>query len=75
MSERQKLLQDIECFIDKFGLAASRFGLLAMNDPALVKRLRAGGDVRTETAQKLRDFMRGWKPPVNPKRRAEARAA
>jgi hypothetical protein len=75
MTERQKLLADIEAFIEKAGLAASKFGVLTMNDPAFVGRLRSGGDVRTETAAKIRAFIRDHQKLEAPKRRAEARVA
>jgi hypothetical protein len=74
MTERQKLLADIESFITKSGLAATKFGLLAMNDPAFVRRLRLGGDIRTGTAAKIRKFIADHKND-HPKRRAEARVA
>jgi hypothetical protein len=75
MTERQKLLADIEAFIEKAGLAASKFGVLTMNDPAFVGRLRSGGDVRTETAAKVRTFIREHQNSATPKRRAESRVA
>lgn len=75
MTDREKLLHDIEHFIKSAEMTPTRFGVLAMNDRALLHRLRSGGDVRTETARRLREFMKDWKPPSNPKQRREARAA
>lgn len=75
MTEREKLLHDIEAFIARAAMSPTKFGLLAMNDPALMKRLRAGGDVRTLTAHRIRTFIKDWRPPANPKHRASARAA
>ena len=75
MTEKEKLLRDIEAFIERADITATRFGVLSMNDRSLLPRLRAGSDVRTETARKLREFMRDWAPPKNPKHRAHARAA
>ena len=74
MTERQKLLAEIEDFIAKSHVAPSKFGVLAMNDSAFVGRLRSGGDVRTETARRVRDFMRDWRPE-KPSSETEARVA
>lgn len=74
MTARETLLHEIESFLERTGLAASTFGHMALNDRALMHRLRAGSDVRTETADKLREFMREY-VPERPKRRAEHRPA
>lgn len=59
---RQQLLDEIEAFLKKHSMFASYFGRDAINDTALVSRLRAGGTVQLETADRLRAFMRGYKP-------------
>ena len=77
MNDRDLLLQQIEEFLVRTGWRKSRFGQLAVNDPALVTRLRAGSDVTLGMAQRLRDFMEeneGHGPP-RPNQRAVQPAA
>ena len=62
MTARETLLAEIEAFLETSGLAPSAFGRMSLNDTALMTRLRAGSDVRTETADKLREFMREYVP-------------
>ena len=57
MSSTEKLLTDIETFMRRTGMNATTFGLLAAKNPALLIHLRAGGDVRLRTADKIRQFM------------------
>ena len=77
MSERERLLKEIEEFIARHDIPASIFGREAVNDTALVGRLRAWGDVQTKTVDRVRKFMRDYKPKKRkPRRRlAEVRAA
>ena len=51
------LLREIELFCARHGMPPTRFGKLAMNDKAFVFALRAGRDVFTRTAAKVRRFM------------------
>lgn len=60
MTDRDHLLEEIERFLDKTGMAASTFGRETVNDSSLMTRLRAGYDVRTRTADKCRTFMREY---------------
>ena len=57
MSSTEKLLTDIEKFMARTGMNATTFGMLAAKNPALLIHLRAGGDVRLRTADKIRQFM------------------
>lgn len=57
MSTKQLLLQEIEEFLVKTGIPATRFGQMAANDPKLVGRLRRGMDIVTATADKAQAFM------------------
>lgn len=57
MSAAQKLLKDIETFSSLEGIAASTLCRKAVNDGKLPKRLRNGGRVIAETAEKLRAYM------------------
>jgi hypothetical protein len=53
----EALLREIAEYCRHAGLAESTFGRLAVNDGKLVGRLRLGGRVTTETADRLRAFM------------------
>ena len=68
-TERDRLLSEIEAFLHAKGLAASAFGRLAANDTALVMRLRDGSDVTTRTVDRLRQFMRDYRPEKPQRRR------
>lgn len=63
MTAREELLTDIEAFIAKHELRPTHFGLQALNDPAFVFRLRQGKSVRSDTIDRLREFMRDYRPP------------
>jgi SAM-dependent methyltransferase len=54
---RGALLDDITEYCRTVGMAESTFGRLAVNDGKLVGRLRLGGRVTTETAERVRAFM------------------
>src|SRR5262249_36165212 len=53
------LLRDIAQYCRGAGIAESTFGRLAVNDGKLVTRMRLGGRVRTETAERVRAFIAG----------------
>ena len=72
-SSDARLLTEIEAFMDRASMSATSFGVEAMGDRHLVRRLRQGGTVQQKTADKIRDFIEKHKLP--PKKRAEARAA
>ncbi len=67
MSSVEKLLSDIEAFLKKNDLSVSKFGTMAVNDHRFVPRLRDGGGLMLETADKIRDFMANYKPPKKTK--------
>ncbi len=50
-------------FIDRTGLAPSRFGFEACGDPNFVTDLRAGREPRESTRSKVEKFMDGYKMP------------
>ena len=70
-----RLLADIEAFIQRSDMSATAFGEAAMRDRHLIRRLRAGGSVTLDTADAIRRFMAEYKRPLARRRRAEARAA
>ncbi len=56
------LLEEIEAFCRRTGIAESTFGRQAVNDGKLCVRLRNGKDVTLETAAKIRGFIDGHDP-------------
>lgn len=75
MSAQEKLLAEVEAFLNRTGMDHTRLGFDAMNDPAFVTTLRRGRRVRIDTAEKVRTFMAAWKPPKKNPKRAAAQAA
>ncbi len=60
------LLRDITDYCRRAGMAESTFGRLAVNDGKLVSRLRLGGRVTTDTAERVDAFIaRGPRPEIN----------
>lgn len=51
------LIRDIEKFLRRTGLAATRFGRLAASDPRLVFDLRNGRDPRKPMVRRVEHFM------------------
>lgn len=52
-----QLLSEIETFLAETGMNAQKFGWEAKHNRRLVERLRAGRDVNTKTAERVRAFM------------------
>ncbi len=48
---------DIEAYLKNTGTAASTFGREVLNDPGFVYRLRAGGECRPSTIERVREKM------------------
>ena len=74
MTAREKLLADVEAFLTRHDMNHTRFGKLALNDTAFVTRLRAGKDLRFDTADRVRAFMDTYKAQHGQKK-AERHAA
>ncbi len=72
MSEREKLLTEIEDFIARHEMRPTHFGRLAVNDTAFVRDLRDGRSVRLDMVDRLREFMRGYGPSQKNGRDAHA---
>lgn len=69
MTIREQLIAEIEAFLNKHQMAPSRFGELAVNSKGFVTRLVSGQTSPTlDTVEKVRDFMRDYQPPPNPKK-------
>lgn len=75
-TERDRLLNEIDQFQAVSGLSDTAFGAAALNDPNWLFRFRRGGDPKLGTVDKVRAFMRSWRPSPkpNPSQRAPARA-
>lgn len=64
MSTREALLAEIEKYLAKHSMAHTTFGLRSINDAKLVANLRAGQDVRTKTADRIKAFMKAGDCPL-----------
>ena len=51
------ILREIEVFLRSTGLAATRFGRDAVNDPRFVFDLRRGREPRPQTVARIVDFL------------------
>ncbi len=58
MDIRTILLRDIERYCRRTKTAESSFGEASVKDGHLVRRLRAGRDIRVSKVEKIRVFMR-----------------
>ena len=58
MTEAQKLLTEIEAFLEETGIGPTYLGKASVNNSDLVENLRKGGDCLTGTVQKVREFMK-----------------
>lgn len=56
------LLTEIEIFLNASGMNPTMLGKLAMNDPMFVFDLRNGRDYRRSTEERIRTFMKKYKP-------------
>jgi hypothetical protein len=56
--EAEQLLTEISDYCRRVGMAESTFGRRAVNDGKLVSRLRIGGRITTDTAERVRSFIR-----------------
>jgi phosphopantothenoylcysteine decarboxylase/phosphopantothenate--cysteine ligase len=58
MASEQTLLEEIEAFLARSKLTATKFGLAAVNDGHLVANLRRGHSVTLRTADRVRAYIR-----------------
>lgn len=56
---------EIEAFLERSGMAPGTFGTYAVDDGRFVTRLRAGADVRTQTLERVREFIRARDEKAN----------
>lgn len=57
MITTEMLIQQIDAFLARTGMAPSTFGAKAVNDGKLVARLKAGGSVSLATAESIQRFI------------------
>ena len=79
LSTREKFVARVEAFLDRSEMAASRFGLLACNDPNFVLDLREGRRPNPDLMDSVDAFMaaedaKTSAPPSPRPRRAQAAA-
>jgi len=60
MDATAPLIEEIDAFLGRTGMADTTFGQKAVRDWRLLERLRRGGSVTLKTAHKLREFMREY---------------
>ena len=68
---RATLLAEIESYLQATGMAASRLGQVAMGDPSFVLKIRQGRNVRIDTADRIREYIRDHPPTPKRGKRAE----
>lgn len=64
MDTRKALLEEIDAFLSQTGMTKSMFGDLATNDDKFVDRLRGGSGCNIRTLDRVRTFMREYRPPA-----------
>lgn len=55
------ILIEVETFLQRTGLSATRFGALAAGDTKFVKTLREGRQPRDKTCASVREFIRKYR--------------
>ena len=68
MSTHDTLLNEIEVFLAKHGMAPSRFGALSIGDARLVTDLHRGRDLKASTLDRVRRFMAEYIDEGQPRR-------
>ncbi len=70
MIEPNAFKAEIEAFIQKHGIAATRFGKEAVGDPKFVFDIREGRSPSWRTAARVKSFMAGYQPAPDHKQGA-----
>lgn len=74
-TEAEKFLDEIEAFLEKHDIPASRFGMTVMGNPTFVFELRKGAQSKLSTVDKCRRYMAEFKSERRPTRRGSASVA
>jgi len=64
------LLEEVTSFINRTGMAPTRFGRSAVNDPHLVRKLQDDANITTRTIKRVRAFMASYQAPAETSRAA-----
>ena len=75
MSTRDALLKDIETFLVKHAMDPTAFSIAALGVTDFVHRLRRGRDPRGKTIDRVREFMKTYRPPARVRPRSLIGAA
>jgi len=62
----EQMIQEVNSYLARTGMAPSTFGREAVGDWRFVKRLRAGDDFRVSTIERVRDFINDAQPSAAP---------
>ena len=57
MSTKEALLIEIEAFLKRTGIAPTRFGDESCGERSLLKRLKRGGKISTDTYDRIKAYM------------------
>ncbi len=57
MNTREKILKDIQDFIDSSGISAHQFGMRAVHNHKLIKRLKGGCNITLENIDKIYELI------------------
>ena len=74
MSTKEALLAEIDEFLRKSGISPTRFGEESCNERGLLKRLRRGGGLTTDTYDRIKSYMHARRHD-RPKKRAVQQSA
>jgi predicted transcriptional regulator len=62
MNTREQFLEDIDAFLAHTGMSERQLGDQAVNDAKFVARIRAGSSLTVRTLDRVRKFMRDYRP-------------
>ncbi len=74
MSTKEALLIEIEAFLKRTGIAPTRFGDESCGERSLLKRLKRGGKISTDTYDRIKAYMHARRHD-RPKKRAVQQSA
>ena len=61
-SMHDSFLAEVEAFLSRTGMSATRLGAIAVGDTRFVHHVRRGRSPRLATADRVREFMRDHRP-------------
>ena len=60
MTHAEQFISEIEAFLKRTGMSPTRFGIAAVNDPSLVRDLRADRVPNLRLVDRVHEFMRSY---------------